>query len=62
MTREDRERMQTHSTMVYHIDIGSSIQLVLIDIKDGLYYFKGLEDYGGLTAKEVEECFVIMQL
>lgn len=62
MTREDREKMIPHETMVYHIDIGCSIQLVLLEIKDDLYYFKGLEEYGGVTPKDVEEYFVIFQL
>lgn len=62
MTREDREKMTPHETMVYHIDIGCSIQLVFLGIKDGLYYLKGLEEYGGITPEDIEECFVIMQL
>lgn len=62
MTSEERLSMKPNSTMVYHVELGCSIQVVLKEIRNGCtYIFHGLEDKH-LSIKEVEDCFEIIQL
>lgn len=62
MKEEDVLLLKPNYTMVYHKDIGCSIQLVLKEItSDGMYIFSKLEDTP-LTKQELVDCFEIIQL
>lgn len=61
MTREERLLMKPNYTMVYHKDLGISMQMVLKDIVDNdKYIFYNFEDIA-LTSDEVEDFLEIAQ-